>query len=414
MKKTLSVLLMLCLLLGAMPAAYAEGKTPEVIDGGEISLIPEEDLLPEDGQEILDAYAELTMYPEYAFQLFSAGEDRLTDERSLALYNAIKEQIGKVAAGEASSLVTLTWDYTKSPLKWTYGEMGLTAANSDSDVNSVLQQKLRMNEIHGYLLMDLPYDFYWYDKTAGMIGTIKYVRTDTSVIVTEMKLAFAVSEQFRSGTPVDRLVTGSGSAMDCYIVNAAQLLAAKQARTRALEIVEANKDKNDYEKLLAYKDEICRLTDYDHDAVSLTPDRYGAPWQLISVFDGNPETKVVCEGYAKAFQYLCDLSEFEDEETLCYTATGVMGINSPVPHMWNIVTLEGGNYLVDVTNSDQDAIGEEGGLFLAGSANSTGNGYLFQVLGYQVSFEYDDDTRELLPDVLSLSASSYVPNTEPT
>ena len=57
MKKTLSILLMLCLLLGAMPAAYAEGKAPEVIDGGEISLIPEEDLLPEDGQEILDAYA---------------------------------------------------------------------------------------------------------------------------------------------------------------------------------------------------------------------------------------------------------------------------------------------------------------------------------------------------------------------
>ena len=197
MKKTLSILLMLCLLLGLMPAAYAEGKAPEAIDGGEISLIPEEDLLPEDGQEILDAYAELTMYPEYAFELFSAGEDRLTDERSLALYNAIKEQIGKVAEGEASSLVTLTWDYTKSPLKWTYGEMGLTAANGDSDVNSVLQRKLRMNEIHGYLLMDLPYDFYWYDKTAGMIGTIKYVRTDTAVIVTEMKLAFAVSEQFR-------------------------------------------------------------------------------------------------------------------------------------------------------------------------------------------------------------------------
>ena len=156
MKKTLSMLLMLCLLMGVLPAAYAEGKAPQVIDGGEISLIPEEDLLPEDGQEILDVYAELTMYPEYAFELFSAGEDRLTDERSLALYNAIKEKIGKVAEGEASSLVTLAWDYTESPLKWTYEEMGLTAGNSNEDVAKALGEKLRMSDIHGYLLMDLP------------------------------------------------------------------------------------------------------------------------------------------------------------------------------------------------------------------------------------------------------------------
>ena len=120
MKKTLSIVLMLCLLLGVLPAAYAEGKAPEEIDGGEISLIPEEGLLPEDGQEILDAYAEQTMYPEYAFSLFSAGEDRLPDERSQALYNAIKEEIGKVAEGEASSLVTLRWSDKESPLKWTY------------------------------------------------------------------------------------------------------------------------------------------------------------------------------------------------------------------------------------------------------------------------------------------------------
>ena len=39
MKKTLSILLMLCLLLSALPAAYADN-TPEVLDGGEICLIP--------------------------------------------------------------------------------------------------------------------------------------------------------------------------------------------------------------------------------------------------------------------------------------------------------------------------------------------------------------------------------------
>ena len=160
MKKTLSILLMFCLLLGALPAAYAQGDTPEVIDGGSISLVPEEDLLPEDGQEILDIYAELTMYPEYAMQLFSAGEDRLTDQRHLALYNAMKEKIALVAEGKASSLMILSWDYTESPLCWTYEELQLTAESSDDQVGAALQEKLRMGDIHSYLLMDLPYDFY--------------------------------------------------------------------------------------------------------------------------------------------------------------------------------------------------------------------------------------------------------------
>ena len=362
MKKTLSILLMFCLLLGVMPAAYAQGESPAVIDGGVISLIPEEDLLPEDGQEILDAYAELTMYPEYAFQLFSAGEDRLTDQRCLALYNALKERIALVAEGKASSLVTLQWDYMESPLRWTYEELDVSAESSDDRVGEALQAKLRLEDIHAYLLMDLPYDFYWYDKTAGMLGTLSYVRYNGAAIVTEMKMAFAVSEQFRADAPAESLVIGDTERMDCYTVNAAQLLAAKQARAKAESIAEKYKEKNDYEKLLAYKDEICELVDYDREAVSPMPDRYGAPWQLINVFDGNPETKAVCEGYSKAFQYLCDLSTFADEDTLCYTATGEMSFsgNKPEPHMWNIVTLEEGNYLVDVTNSDAGTIGMAG------------------------------------------------------
>ena len=144
-----------------------------------------EGLLPEDGQEILDAYAELTMYPEYAFQLFSAGEDRLKEPQCLALYTAMKEQIATVAEGESSSLVTLRWDDKKSPLNWTYADLGLGAESGNDQVAAALAEKLRMEEIHSYLLMDLPYDFYWYDKTTGMLGTMSYVRTEEAAMVTE-------------------------------------------------------------------------------------------------------------------------------------------------------------------------------------------------------------------------------------
>ena len=71
------------------------------------------------------------------------------------------------------------------------------------------------------------------------------------------------------------------------------------------------------------------------------------PWQLVWVFDDDPDTKVVCEGYAKAFKYLVDQASFDDSSLECYCVTGTM---SGGAHMWNIVHRNSGNRLVDVTN----------------------------------------------------------------
>lgn len=69
---------------------------------------------------------------------------------------------------------------------------------------------------------------------------------------------------------------------------------------------------------------------------------------------------MVCEGYSKAFQYLCDLSDIT-----CYTVTGMMnGGTGEGPHMWNIVANNGKYYMADITNSDEGTVGEDGGLFL--------------------------------------------------
>ena len=53
--------------------------------------------------------------------------------------------------------------------------------------------------------------------------------------------------------------------------------------------------------------------------------------------------------------------------------------------MWNIVKLDGNNYLVDVTNSDAGTVGADGGLFLAGGTGSVQDGYTV----HAVSYTYD-------------------------
>ena len=80
---------------------------------------------------------------------------------------------------------------------------------------------------------------------------------------------------------------------------------------------------------------------------------YGNPWQLIWVFDNDDSTNVVCEGYSKAFQYLCDKGFAGSSTISCDTVTGTMGgATGAGNHMWNLVTIDGDSYLADITNSD--------------------------------------------------------------
>lgn len=78
-------------------------------------------------------------------------------------------------------------------------------------------------------------------------------------------------------------------------------------------------------------------------------------WQIIDVFGKDPDTKVVCEGCAKAFQYLCERSGFQSKDAVCCTASGTMRFGTGEGgRMRNVVTLGGKNFcLVDVTNCDE-------------------------------------------------------------
>ena len=168
-----------------------------------------------------------------------------------------------------------------------------------------------------------------------------------------------------------------------YTVNADLSRTAIKAAERAQEIVNKYADSSDFEKLDAYRQEICNLTSYNHEAADNPAVKYGNPWQLIWVFDGVEETSVVCEGYAKAFQYLCDLTDFQNSNVACYTVTGIMeGGTGAGGHMWNIVTMDDGkNYLVDITNCDTGSIGAEDKLFLAAADKAGGDAYAVDMMG---------------------------------
>jgi len=66
------------------------------------------------------------------------------------------------------------------------------------------------------------------------------------------------------------------------------------------------------------------------------------PWQLIHVFDGDTDTKVVCEGYSKLFMVMMHRLGYES----------VLVVSDEKAHMWNMVKLNGSWYHVDCTHDD--------------------------------------------------------------
>ena len=292
-------------------------------------------------------------------------------------------------------------------LSWTAEDLGVTeiirdgalTEEADIAINKKLSATLNLSLLLNCLLTDCPYELYWFDKTNEYAIQLKYsmLGNSTRISINNFNFKFMVSSAYIGEYE--------------YTVNTSKTSAASQAVEKANAIVEKYADKTDLEKLDAYRAEICKLVSYNHSATG-----YGDPWQLIYVFDGDPDTNVVCEGYAKAFQYLCDLSEFTGD-VVCNTVRGIMdGGTGAGPHMWNVVEYGGKYYLVDITNCDEKTIGADRELFMAGTTAKNGDRtYTFTIGTSQIVYEYDEDQENLICDgypVLSETSLSISDNTE--
>lgn len=325
------------------------------------------------------------LFDEYIWSLFCdvpeaspykrQARDQLGPEGQY-LYDFLKEKITAVASGDPSTEVTITaaqlnsWGipstYSRNP-----AHSGSLAANT---ALNQFQNDAELENVVSALLNDCPYELYWYDKETGVKVLGNFTLGDNSISMTTVTFRFTVVQDMQAGNP--------------YVYDPVHVHSAAAAAENAKAIVKAWEKASDAGKLHGYKDEICALVTYDMDAVLMGDFSLDAdPWQLVYVFDRDPSTNVVCEGYAKAFQYLCDLSDL-GANIDCITVSGSVPSG---PHMWNILRIDGKNYLADVTNSDAGSIGYDGSLFLTGASGSVLEGY--RVKGQL--YTYNDVTMNL-------------------
>lgn len=215
---------------------------------------------------------------------------------------------------------------------------------------------------------------------------------------------------------VDKKYRGS----DEYTLSTNAASIASSAKSTADAVISKNSNKGTYDTIKAYADWIADNVSYDHSAARLSASEItdNSPWNAISVFDNDSSTNVVCEGYAKAFQYLMDntprfVSAGITSKIVTSTVPVTNGSSSAVSgssigaddettgHMWNVVTIAGKNYLVDVTWYDTDSAVPYRTKYLLGgeeAAESDTSGL----------HEYDSDTTGFYSyDELELSESTY-------
>ena len=415
-KRMMQLLLAACLCFGMTVVAAAEELPAEGVCAEEkcteeteeeIFFEVEEETLSvnvamADNDELYEAYLNSLFYESNELELFGCGAGENLDPLGGKLYEYLKGELQKVAAGEESSTKIMIdlelLEEWGAKTTWTMKELGCTTftqAEADRMLTEFWQQ-FDFSAVWRALQLDCPYDLYWFGKEISYGFENISTSGGTAKIGTPYVL-FRVADAYADGNDTT--------------VDSEEVVTAKKAAKYAADFVDDWKMASDYEKLVAYRDLICELVAYDSDAAEKGSAVVGhSPWRLIYVFDGDSSTNVVCEGYAKAFQYLCDLSDFDD--AVSNMATGIMMANGTQgPHMWNIVTLEGENYLVDVTNSDTNSIGQDGGLFLSGGTGTPETYYTFD-LPYENSayYFYESDMISLLgEDVVTLSETDYEP-----
>ena len=409
MRKYLALILMICLAVVVCISAAEEN-----VIYAENPLITGELDTPIDADEAAE---------DYILRAFGLKKDEIR-LRSAALpganntvYLALANMAQQVAEGNQSStrceipvtsIVTKT-RYTKEELNvgnLIEGNQITQAAKEAFYGRVAAEAQLNIPLVIQSLVSRVPYNMYWFGNiySYGFPGcgsdgsSIYFIDNATYQVDLIVSVDYSV---------------GHLSETTNYDLNYGTRV--QQAAENAQAIVTANERKTDYQKLEAYRIAICNAVSYNDTAANNDNTPYGDPWQAVSVFDNDDNTNVVCEGYSKAFKYLCDLSQFRSPVSASIVSGFMQGGTGAGRHMWNLVNMNGTRYLVDVTNCDEGTIGAPDKLFMAGYHDTYASGGLwgYVYLGNgdtPIVYLYNTETAQLYSEEeLTVSNTDYVP-----
>ena len=374
------------------------------------------DTLP-DAEELRDGYVEQLLYGGGQVARYAYSNRFKLTEAECVVYDVLKLAVNEIANGaRASAHIEIPVESTGLQTRWYFDELDGTLFDENGEViTSAVRSAIREQLKSAFdairtarsLMLDEPFGFYWLDVHMGYTYVSPWNASMSIVRESDGRYVATLKGNMYYNFPVDALFLDEScdpeDANAPYTADLNKTGAALSAVENARAILEQAEGKTDMERMTLYMQQIRALSSYNSDAAAGSFSN-SSPWQLIWVFDNDPETKVVCEGFSKAFRYLCDLTEFDDANLEVYNVTGYMNGGA---HMWSIVRYAGENYLVDVTNCYTAGGTTDSLFFSVPRSGDVENGYLMVRGSTEIRYVYSESTKSVYTeDELTLSETA--------
>lgn len=423
-KKIINFILVLSLLISLVPASVFATNTDAISttqqDQNTKSIDSDQALLNYINSQLLPKTR--TRFPKRA--MVSRRNAGTLSPNEQSVYDQIMEQVPALLNGtspdgstafkiDASQFPGVKLTYTEADLGFDiFDEANNTYVNEDK-VKTFITDTFAVDgsKLYYSLHDDHPEKFFW-DFGLDCYTDNRPVSYSTSA---ENGGEVTINPNFTYSLPVSVVFRPDGadaSEYEYFYIDTTKLQSINAAIANAKQIVADAESLSDYEKLKYYYCKICALTDYNWTAYYNYEHRHNEkyspksdinPWELIWALDGNPDTKVVCEGYARAYQYLCNMSTFQDKTVECRFISGVP--EGSGGHAWNLVELNGKNYHVDTTWGDKENADPDMGYFLGYGTPLNG--------GYKLAYnnkKYGISNNEYTAEELTIATEPYDPN----
>lgn len=284
--------------------------------------------------------------------------DQLSRPGQKEIYDSWLSQLQDIAAGKETN-VTLVTAFSEMSEE-TRAQMQTFIDEQDNDG---LQQYIQ--EIEKALYNDRPFEFYFVHNNVYTCSEI--IKNEDGTVDDELTryqaimCRFLVASDYRAEGEEDR---SDWTISDSETVQE-RIKTAQAARANADAIVAEAEGMSLEQALYFFKDRICGLVSYNTPASDSGYEKCGAgPWNMIYCFDMDPDTDIVCEGFARAFKYLYDQWKESNPEQAGTADTYMVGgiMFDPTDekdrgggHEWNVIRTDNGVYHVDLTNCDETA-----------------------------------------------------------
>ena len=236
------------------------------------------------------------------------------------LYNQLED--------DAKIIYTKLYENIENLKTGTYTiEFGNTFSNTLSKENGDTELKKNYQSAIEAFLYENPEVFY-------LDATKMYLNIEEITRITGVKYNVYINQ----GHKTNYLANGIFSKEDVEKCEAE----IEQVKNEILAMIEG---KSNYEKIKIIHDYLIDTIEYD---TTLLEDN------IYNIYGALVSKKCVCEGYAKAFQYLMNQIGIDNVIAI---GTAINSNNQTENHAWNYVNLDGSWYAIDVTWDDPVIIG---------------------------------------------------------